>query len=125
MSYINDLALDDACQWFIDNVTRLDICNAEPTNYTEATSTYTIGNKTGQTMTGPADGATDGRKCTFPAVTDGTVTSDDDATHWAISKTSATTALGAAGSISGAPVTVSTVVDFATDAFDITFRDAA
>ena len=124
MSYINDLALDAACNWFISNVTRLDLCTQEPTNYTEATSTYSRANKTGMTMTGPADGTPDGRKATFPAVTDGTVTADATVSHWAISKVSATTALGAAGALAASKA-ISTVVPFSSDAFDISFRDAA
>ncbi len=124
MPYINDLALDAACQWFIDNVSRLDVCSQEPTTHTEATSTFSLGNKTGLVMTGPTDGSPDGRAATFPAVTDGTITTNGTASHWGITKPTATPALGAAGSLS-ASKSVSTVVPFSTNAFDIVFRDAA
>ncbi len=124
MPFINNLALDDAVGWFTTNVTRMDITSQEATNYTEATSTYSLGNKTGLTLTGPTDGSPDGRAATVPAVTDGTTTSNGTATHWAVSKPTATTALGAAGALSASKA-VSTVVDWSSDAFAITFRDAA
>ena len=123
MPFINDLALDAACNWFITNVTRMDICSQEPTNYTEATSTYTLGNKTGLTMTGPTNGTPDGRAATVPTVADGTTTSNGTASHWAITKPTATTALGASGSLSASKA-VSTLVDWSSNAtFDVTFRD--
>ena len=125
MPFVNDLALDAAVGWFTANVTRLDICSQEPTSYTEATSTYTLGNKTGLTMTGPSDSSSPaGRAATVPAVSDGTVTSNGTASHWAISKPTATTALGATGSLSSSQ-SVSTVVPFSLTTFDVVFRDAA
>jgi len=59
---------------------RVDICyTQEPTTYTEATSTYSCGNKTGLTMSALADGDVDGRKTTVPAITDGSVTATQTA----------------------------------------------
>lgn len=98
-AFLADAVLDNGLQYIVDNGSRLDICSQQPANYTEATSTYTLGNKTGLTPTGPAD-HTSGRKVTIPAITDGSVTGAGTASHWGFSKTTATTALLAAQSLS-------------------------
>lgn len=125
MPFVSHLALDGACDWFVANVTRLDICSQEPTNYTEASSTYSLGNRTGQTMTGPTTSTSPtGRKVTFPAVSDGTVTGDGTARNWAISKPPPSEALGAAGALAQDKA-VTTLVPFSSTAIDVTFRDSA
>ena len=55
MPYMNDLLFDLPLQEIETSATRVDICSQEPATYTEATSTYTLGNKTGVTYTGPAE----------------------------------------------------------------------
>jgi hypothetical protein len=124
MPYINDILLDLPLQALEDNGSRLDICTQEPATYTEATSTYTKGNKTAITYTGPAPRSPNGRKTTVNAITDGSVTGDGDASHWAISKPTATTALYAAGALA-APQTVTNGNVFTLTAFDIGFPAAA
>lgn len=57
MAYINDYVLDAALSKFDTEANRLDICSQEPTTYTEATSTYTLGNKTSLSVGAPADAA--------------------------------------------------------------------
>ncbi len=124
MAFIGDQLLDLPLQELETNYTRNDICSQEPANYTEATSTYTLGNKTGCTYTGPADRSPNGRKTTVDAITGGSVTGTDTATHWAMSKTSATTYLGAAGALAS-PQAVSSGNTYSLTAFDIGFPDAA
>lgn len=63
---------------------RIDICSQAPTTFTEATSTYTLGDATA-TITGPTDGDTSGRKVTIGAVTDAAVDSSGTANHYAVS----------------------------------------
>jgi len=122
MPFINDLVLDDGLQWLTDNCTRVDICSQEPANYTEATSTYTLGNKTGLSVGAPTDGDVSGRKVVIPAITDGSVTSDGTASHWALSKPTTTTALGAAEGLSSTQG-VTNGNDFSLPAIDITKPD--
>jgi hypothetical protein len=124
MAYMNDLLLDLALQYFEDNGSRLDICSAEPATYAEATSTYTLGNKTGLTYTGPADRSPNGRKTTVDAIAGGSVTGTGTASHWAISKTTATTALLAAKSLASSQA-VTSGNTFSLDAMDIGMPDAA
>ena len=120
MPYLNDEAFDQGLDWVDTNGTRIDICSQEPTTYAEATSTYTLGNKTVNTGA-PQDGDTSGRKVTVPAITDGSVTSDGTATHWALSDGSsvlvATGALSASQGVTNGNV-------FTLDAIDITLLDA-
>ena len=123
MAYMNDLLFDLILQEIETSGTRLDICSQEPATYAEATSTYTLGNKTGITYTGPADRSPNGRKTTVDAISGGTVTGSNTATHWAISKPTATTALYATGALS-APQAVTSGNTFSLAAFDIGIPDA-
>ncbi len=84
MAYLNDEIFDQGLDWADTNGTRIDICSQEPTTYAQATSTYTLGNKTGLNTGATQNGDTDGRKVTVPAITDGSVTSTGTASHWAL-----------------------------------------
>lgn len=122
MPYLNDTVLDNGLQYIVDNGVRLDVCSQEPANYTEATSTYTLGNKAGLTPTGPANGSPSGRAVTIPAITDGSITGTGTASHWAFSKTSATAALLAAQSLASSQA-VTNGNTFSLDAITITIPD--
>ncbi len=91
MPYMNDLLYDLLLAGFSGIATRLDICSQEPATYTEATSTYTLGNKTGITYQAPGDRTPNGRKIAVDAISGGSVTGTGLASHWAISKPTATT----------------------------------
>jgi hypothetical protein len=124
MPYMNDSLYDLPLQYLEDNGSRLDICSQEPATYTEATSTYTLGNKTAITYTGPADRTPNGRKTQVDVISGGNVTGTNTATHWAISKPTATTSLLATTSLS-APQAVTSGNTFSLTAFDIGIPDAA
>ena len=55
MAYINDVELDALLQSIQDNVGTLHICSQEPADYTEASSTYTLGNKSAPTVAEPGN----------------------------------------------------------------------
>lgn len=82
MTDIPDAARDLALE-FVRLGTRLDVCSQLPTNVTEATATYTLGNKT-VALGAVEDGATEGRRTRIPAITDGDATGDGTPTHWAL-----------------------------------------
>ena len=84
MPFLTDEAMDGGLDYLDTNGTRIDICSQAPTNYTEATATYSLGNKTGLNTGAPEDGDTNGRKVVVPAITDGSVTGTATATHWAL-----------------------------------------
>ncbi|MCP4002549.1 MAG: hypothetical protein GY727_16740 [Gammaproteobacteria bacterium] len=120
--YINDEVFDQGLDYADTNGTRIDITSQVATTYAEATSTYTLGNKTGLNTGATEAGDTDGRKVVVPAIADGSVTGTDTATHWAL--TDGSSILVATG-----PLTASQGVTsgntFTLDAIDITIRDAA
>ena len=79
----NDGMLDAALAYIL-NATTVHLCSTQPTTYTEASSTYTLGSKA---IPGGAFGAvanaTSGRKITISGTTIGdiTITADGNATH--------------------------------------------
>ncbi len=84
MAFLNDRVFDNGLTVLDTEANRLDICSQAPTTYTEATSTYTLGNKTSLSVGAPADRSPSGRKVTVAAITDGTVSGTGTATHVAI-----------------------------------------
>lgn len=90
MSYLNDSVLDSGVGWIDTNASRLDICSTEPTTYSQATSDYTLGNKTSINPNAPADRTGGGRQVTIPAITDGSVTGTGTAAYWALTNGSDT-----------------------------------
>lgn len=122
MPYINDEVFDQGLDYADANGDRMDICyTAEPTTYTEATSTNTCGNDTVNTGATEA-GATDGRRVIVPAITAGSVTATQTAGWWAL--TDGAAVLIAAGALS-ATQAVTSGNTFSLDAVSLTIRDAA
>lgn len=124
MTFLTDNALDYGVNYLTTNGSRIDVCSQEPVNYTEATSTYTKGNKTGVTVGSPQNGDTSGRKVTIAAITNGSITSNGTVSHWALSKTTATTELLAAKSLASSQA-VTSGNTFSLAAIDIEIPDAA
>lgn len=123
MPRLENPVYDAALQVLIDDGNRLDLCSQEPTNYTEATSTYSLGNQTSITIGTIADGDVSGRKVTVSATSGGTIGTTGTATHYAISDTTGTQLL-AAGDLTTSQQVVSGNT-FTTDAFDIEIPDPA
>lgn len=123
MSLIADYVLDAALAKLDTEANRLDICSQEPTTYAEATSTYTLGNKTSLSVGAPADRSPSGRKVTVAAITDGSVTGTGTASHWAIVDTGNSRLL-ATGALSSSQA-VTNGNTFTLGAFDIGIPDAA
>lgn len=121
MPSITDDALDAALAVAPGAATRLDICSQEPTSRAEATTTYSLGNKTSPTIGAAGDATPNGRKRTVGAVTDGTVTSSGTATHWALTDS---TRLLATSTLSASQV-VTSGNTFTLTAFDIRMPDVA
>lgn len=122
MPFLNDRVLDLGLTVLDTEADRLDICHTEPATYAEATSTYTVGNKTSLSVGAPAARSPSGRKVTVAAITDGDVTAtstdtSDDAQYWAITDTGNSRLL-AAGPLSAAQLVTDGNV-FTLTAFDI------
>ncbi len=122
MAYINDEVFDQGLDYADANGTRVDICSQEPTSYSAATSTFTLGNKTTLNTGSTQAGATDGRRVIVPAITDGSVTATGTATHWALTNGSDT--LIATGALTASQAVTSGNA-FTLDAISLTIRDAA
>lgn len=121
MPLLHDDVDDQALQYLEDNGNRLDICSQEPADYAEATSTYSLGNKTGISWTGPAAGDTSGRKTTVDAITDGDVTASGTASHWAVVDTENEKLLATEELASPKGVTYGNV--FTLEAIDVEIQD--
>lgn len=78
----NDV-IDAALNYIKNNATRICVCNAEPTTYTQAETTYMLVIKTitSADFTGPADGDTNGRKVTSNQHSTVTITNSGTASH--------------------------------------------
>jgi hypothetical protein len=86
---VNDAVLDGALDVILNNATRVSVCAAQPTTYTEAVTTNMLAikdNLTSGDYTGPADDATGGlgRKLTMNQQASITVTNSGDADHVAL-----------------------------------------
>lgn len=123
MPFLHDTALDALLNDVYTNGETLHICSALPANYTEATSTYSLGSKSGPTIGAPADRGGGGREVTVSAISDGSVSADGTADYWAIVKDSATSRLLAAGDLS-APQAVTNGNTFTLTSFTIGVPDA-
>ena len=83
MATLSNAVFDSGLSTLTTNGTRIDICSTEPTTYTEATSTYTLGSDTAS-IGSPADRTGGGREVTVAAVADATVTGTGTASFFAI-----------------------------------------
>jgi len=123
MATIADYVLDAALTKLDTEADRIDITSQEATTYTEATSTYTLGNSTSLSFGAPQDGDTSGRKVTAAAITDGSVTGTGTATHFAITDVSATRLLATGSLTTSQGVTSGNTFTIA--AFDVEIPDPA
>ena len=121
----NDV-LDAALDNIADNGDEIYVCSTEPTNYTEASSTYALADTTGLT-TGDgngvytiADGDTSGRKLTIAAQSGITVDTGGSAQHIAICD-NANTKLLYVTTTAATTITASNNVDLS--AWDIEIAD--
>lgn len=88
MAFLNDTYLDNGLTALKAAADRIYVCSAEPATFTAATSTVALGNKTlaagGVFPAAIAAGSPSGRKVTTVVVTDGTVTANGLASHFAV-----------------------------------------
>lgn len=125
--YLNDRVLDSGLEILNAEADRIDICSQEPTTYTEATSTYSKGNKdhgaSGTAFGAVGDRTPTGRKTSSTAVTDGAVTATATVTHWSVVEVGATRLLAAYTLNASQAVTSGNT--FALPSFDIGIPDPA
>lgn len=122
--FIHDDVFDGGLDVLDALTARVDITSQVATTYGNATTdgAYSLGNKTGLAIDAPGDSSSgNGRSVSVAAITDGTVTETNTATHWAL--TNGSDQLFATG-----PLTTSQAVTdgntFTLDAIEIFIRDA-
>jgi len=123
MAYLHDDILDDGLQTLTDNVEELHVCSQEPITYTEAKTTYTLGNKSAPAVGAPENRSPNGRKVVVSAITDGSITSTGTTTHYALVDNTNTKLL-AAGSLTASQA-VTSGNPFTLTAIDIGIPDPA
>lgn len=87
----HDNVIDAALNYIKNNSTKLTVCNAEPTTYTEATATYklaSVSSITSADFGSPTNGDVSGRKIQVNAQTSVSIDSTGDATWVALVKSS-------------------------------------
>jgi hypothetical protein len=114
--FVNTNVLDSGLSYATTNGTRIDITSTEATTYAQATSTYTLGNKTSISTGAAATRSPSGRKVTVAAVSGGSVTNTGTAAYWALTDNSAI--LVATGALSSSQA-VTSGNTFSLAAFDI------
>ena len=104
MAFLNDRVFDNGLTVLDTEANAIHVTSQEATDYTEATSTYTLGNSTSLSIGAPADRTGGGRKVEVAAISDGSITGTGTVTHYAIvdtvnSRLLATAALTASQSV--------------------------
>lgn len=83
-TYLSPNVRDSGLSYLSTHGARVDICSQAPATYADV-ATYSLGNYTAVTWTGPATTSGDARKLTMDAMTAaGSVTATGNATHYAI-----------------------------------------
>jgi len=125
MATLNDRVFDNGLTVLDTEANKITITSQEATTYTEGNATYALGNSTSISISAPADRTGGGRKVTVSAITNGSVTANGTATHYAILDTSTT--YGGPRLLATGALTASQVVTsgntFTLSAFDIGIPD--
>ena len=122
MPIFSDVSKDAAIADMMARIDRLYICSAEPTTVLEAQSTFRLGVKTTPGLTGPIEGAVDGRKFEVDVWTDGVVEVTGGVTHYALVDEVGQT-LEVVQAVAGAPEAVVILDSFTGGPISITLRD--
>ena len=121
MAFLNDRVFDNGLTILDTEANAIHVTSQEAADYTEATSTYTLGNSTSLSIGAPADRTGGGRKVTVAAVADGSITGDGTVTHYAIVDTTNSRLLATAALTASQSVTNGNTFTLAT--FDIGIPD--
>jgi len=121
MAFLNDRVFDNGLTVLDTEANAIHVTSQEATDYTEATSTYTLGNSTSLSIGAPADRTGGGRKVAVAAISDGSITGTGTVTHYAIVDTVNSRLLATAALTASQSVTTGNTFTLAT--FDIGIPD--
>jgi hypothetical protein len=105
---VGDRVLDSGLAVLDTECDKVFVCSTLPTTYTEATSTYALGNKNwgaGNAFGSPAAKSGGGRQVTSVAITDGSITANGTVAAWAAVDTANSRLLASGGLNGGKAVT--------------------
>lgn len=123
MATLNDRVFDNGLTVLDTEANQVHITSQEVTTYTQATSTYTLGNSSSLSIGAPTDRTGGGRKVVVAAISDGAVTGTGTATHFALVDT-VNSRLLATGALTASQV-VTNGNTFTLTSFDIGIPDPA
>lgn len=84
MATLADRVFDEGLSILSTEADKILLTSQEATTYTEANSTYALGNSTSLTIASPSDRPNGGREVIVAAVEDGNITASGTTTHYAI-----------------------------------------
>ena len=84
MASLGDRVFDNGLSVLDTEANKVLVTSQEATTYTEANSTYALGNSTSLSIGAPADRSGGGREVTAASITDGSITATGTATHYAV-----------------------------------------
>ena len=121
MASLNDRVLDNGLTVLDTEANKILITSQEATTYLEANATYALGNSVSLSIAAPSDRTGGGREVVVAAISDGSVTGNGTATHYAIVDT-VNSRLLATGSLTTSQV-VTTGNTFSLGSFTIGIPD--
>lgn len=123
MATLDNRVFDNGLTVLDTEANKLLITSQEAASFTEANVTYALGNTTSLSIAAPSDRAGGGREVVAAAISDGLVTGNGTATHYAVVDT-VNTRLLATGSLTTSQV-VSSGNTFSLGSFTIGIPDPA
>lgn len=121
MAFLNDRVFDNGLSILDTEANKILVTSQEAGDYTEANSTYALGNSTSLSIAAPTDRSGGGRKVVVSAISDGSITATGTATHYAIVDTANSRLLATAALTASQSVTNGNTFTLAT--FDIGIPD--
>ena len=123
MATLGDRVFDNGLSALDTEANKMLVTSQEAATFTEANSTYALGNSTSLSIAAPANRTGGGRKVTVAAISDGSITGTGTATHYAIVDTTNSRLLATAALTASQSVTSGNTFTLAT--FDIGIPDPA
>lgn len=123
MATLDNRVFDNGLTVLDTEANKVLVTSQEASTYTEANSTYALGNSTSLSIGAPADRSGGGRKVAVASITDGSVTGTGTATHYALVDTNNSRLLATGSLTASQAVTSGNTFTLAT--FDIGIPDPA
>ena len=123
MATLDNRVFDNGLTVLDTEANKVLVTSQEASTFTEANSTYALGNSTSLSIGAPADRSGGGRKVAVASTTDGSVTATGTATHYALVDTNNSRLLATGSLTASQAVTSGNTFTLAT--FDIGIPDPA